>query len=739
MNFTSGERWLIRWEVWLAIFLPTLIMLPVLIWPHYGLFSDAGQAINAPKAFIEEFPRSIFDMRPLEDGRWNPLFHGLTFFIYFMVPDSARALYAAQWIMFSASSVSIAWLLVRLTGSRWIAAFGSVLFCTASSVFENFYTLDKVEPRVTLFSALIVLSLGIRFLTDRGHGGVKPWLGFIFGQAVLGVWLVFSKETGVYIAAALGASWLASVLNPQWGQAVRVLFRNTAVIHIVVVLIFVALFKMLSSDMSYRYVSYQVTSTMVAMNVAYYVLSSPELALGLLAALYWSVSTVWRRLAVGAVGVHPVLVFLSISQLTYFAGIILWRWPLDYYLLPAHLMSALLVPLTAWLLWQGATTMRPLLRVVRCLAVVAWCGFLGFRAFVGGAIYAQDALKDELAAHLSSPEWFGERIVLPFTHPDSAEVGERLKFFINRIRPEEHSVEMYNFWEPPFLNRENLERFDGSAGIAPDRRQLAEAAEHPERYVMWQFGTREPGIFSIPIGFQASYLRKGDLILLPTTSHELHWVRARGISMYQSAEDFVQRTPLQLSRVGGVSRQVAHATIGWDIFRVEDTLEEAQTGVVYPLALLMTLNDKTDIIPFVSSETLFAEHRFPDNGVLIGRGWYGVERHGGTFFRWMGASSEIVLTMLPAGICTISIDVEPLLLPGSEPFSLRITKGSDQAAFPLQGRDTVVFNFRSTGESQQILRLNTSGGATSAPKGDQRLLKVRAFGLSFLKCDASKQ
>lgn len=742
MTCNDGKRLWAQWWVWVAILLPTLVMLPVLIWPHYGLFSDAGQAISAPKAFIEGFPQSILGLRPLEDGRWNPLFHGLTFLIYSIGPDSARALYVAQWIMFVASSLSLAWLLARLTGSAWFAVFGSTLFCTASSVFENFYTLDKVEPRVTLFSALIAVSLVARFLSDRDQASWKPWWRFIVVQAILGVWLVFSKETGVYMAAALGGTWLASLLNPQWGRQVRILFRNTAVIHVGVVLVFVALFELLSSDMNYRYVSYQVTPTMVAKNVAYYVLSSPELALGLLAAVYWCVSIVWRRLAVPSGGIHPVLVFLSISELSYFAGITLWRWPLDYYLLPAHYMAALLVPLTVWaLIWPQAAAPRPAMRVASWLAVAAWCGFLGFRMFVGGAIYAQDALKDDLAAYLSSPEWFGKRMVVPFPHPDSTEVGERLEFFINRNRPEEHAVEMYNFWEPAFLNRENLERFNSGVGLAPERQQLAEAARHPERYVMWQFGTdKGKGYFSKGARFNASYLQRGDLILVPTASHQLHGMRARGLQMYnQTAQDFIRYTPLELARVGGVRRQIAFASIGWDIFRVENTLDEAQAGHVYPLAHLMALNTEADIIPPASSEALFGEHHYPENGIFLGSGWYGLEQDGGTLFRWMGANSEVVLTRFPVGTCTLAMDVEPLLLPDSEPFTLSLSTDSDQVAFPLQGRDTVVFNFRSSGDSQQILRLSTRGGARSAPQGDQRLLKVRAFSLRFLKCDATKQ
>lgn len=755
-GFKIGHRWLRHTWIWVAVLLPTLIMSPVLLWPHYGLFSDAGQAITFPRLMLDEFPRSLLLLRPMEDGRWNPLFHGLTVLIYAINPDSARAFYVAQWAMFVASSLSVAWILARLTGSKWYALLGCTLFCTASSISENFYTLDKVEPRVTLFSALIITSLVARFIAAPIQISKNFSWQFVIVQSVLGVWLVFSKETGVYLAAAVGCTWLACLFNSQWEKPTRKLFRETFLIQGAVMLVFMALFKALSMSMTYRYVTYDVTLSMVTTNVSYYLKTSPELALGLLCAVYWCLSAVWKSMPCHQRSVQPLLVFLSICELSYFAGISLWRWPLDYYLLPAHYLAALLVPLTIWaLLMRHAGWSRLVLRATAWLGAALWCGFLGFRLFVGFAIYAQDALKDDLALYLSSSDLHLQRMVLPLAHPDNAEVGERLKFFINRNLPEGRTIDLFNFWEPAFVNRQNLQRFNSGAGIAPQPSQLAEVAQHPERYVMWQFGANAEtdlksvkhsmGLETAPdwrpdMPWRADYLRQGNLIVVPAGSHLFQNMRSRGLSMYSTTvQDFLRKTPLQLTYLGGVHRSLHFASMSWNIFRVENILTNTEETQGYSLSNLLMLNAEIDITPIASTEALFGQHRYAEKSVLLGKGWYGVEQEGGSRFRWMGANGDVVLAKIPVGACSLFMDVEPLLAPESEVFSLNLVIGTDKTEFQLMGRNTVKFNFTSSGEKLQIINVYTRGGFKTPPKSDPRLLKIRAFSVKLLQCEGTVQ
>ena len=741
-----------------AIVVPTIIMLPVLLWPHYGLFSDAGQAIEFPKLFIKDFPHTLDLLRPLEDGRWNPLFHALTIFIYSIVPDSSRALFFAQWLMFAGSSYILAWVVTKLTNSKWLAILGVVIYSTSSSIFENFFTLDKVEPRITFFSSLIIALIISKLLSFNNNEKPKnSWL-FYVTTFFLSIWVLYSKETGTYLIAALGGTWIACLINPKWGLDVRALFRNVLVVNILVLITFIVLFKLLSANMSYRYVTYEITPLLLISNASYYLRTSPELGLSLFSAIYWCLRIFWKRLP-GPVGsIQAIIVFVSIATLSYFAGICLWRWPLDYYLLPAHYMGALLLPLTVWSLATQKVCKLVLVKLFVWILGFLWIGYFGLRIILGYAIYAQDAVKDDVANYLSQPEWFERRIVLPLSHPDNAEIGERLEFFINHARTDENPVNIFNFWETPVNARQNFERFKGSAGISPDISLLQDVARYPERFIIWQFGTSEHAYIELVkrhyeekpekednwfIGmiWRPSYLNREDVLVVPTGSPLLasivNWSNVRGLSLYTgNQETFMHKLPLILKPLAHIHRGPAIASLGWDIFSVEGNTEDTNVSLGYSLSSLITLNNESDITPHTSSKILFEEKSLPTNGLFLGNGWYGLEQNTDINFRWMGSKSEIVLTHLPVGYCTINMDIEPLIMSDNEPLSLVFSTGDNRSEFLLKGRNVTSYKFKSTGKTFQVINISLNGGATHPPKGDTRLLKARVFQFNLLSCSA---
>jgi hypothetical protein len=368
---------------------------------------------------------------------------------------------------------------------------------------------------------------------------------------------------------------------------------------------------------------------------------------------------------------------------------------------------------------------------------------------LGSAIYAQDQAKDRLATLLSTEGFHSSRLVLPYAHPDNAEIGERLEFFIGRERsPEDDVADLYNFWELPFLNRDNMNRFIGGAGIQPGMRQLSDVAAKPEKYVIWQFGSNPndalevikrtlaratDGIAWSPEDiWYTSYLRVGDLILVPVGKSWLKIFRARGVGMYsQNIEDFISRTPLNMTRVGGVRSGIKFVELGWDVLRV-DEINEDDPKQPYGVIRLLNSNSKADIVPLTSTTPLFEEHRLPSNGLLLGTGWHAIESASNVRFRWMGESSEVALTDLRTGGCELEFDIEPLLQPGLPEFVLTAKTGDRFVDYPLQGRQTIRFDFQAEGNLVQVIRLEARGGMTAPPPGDARLLKARAFAFRLI-------
>ena len=61
------------------LFLGALFLSPILISPHFGMFSDYGQILGWPDRNIHSAKDFLREFRPLADGRWTPMFHVVTF------------------------------------------------------------------------------------------------------------------------------------------------------------------------------------------------------------------------------------------------------------------------------------------------------------------------------------------------------------------------------------------------------------------------------------------------------------------------------------------------------------------------------------------------------------------------------------------------------------------------------------------------------------------------------------
>ncbi len=720
-----------------SLLFPIFMMLPVLLWPHYGLFSDAGQLIEYPKRFLAAFPESMKLLAPLEDGRWNPAFHGLSIIIYALVPDSPRAFYVMQTVLLCVIAGALFFISYRYTRSSILAAFSVVLFCFSSSFFESFYTLDKVEPRITAFFALF----SFLFLSALHFKRGRDWLsvGCLVLQFFLGVMLLFSKETGLFLAAGLFATWFcARLFWPNDGFRGYVL--KASLVQLLVVVVYFSLFKWLSPPMSYRYVSYTVSLELILNNAVYYFKSSPELFLGLLSACYWACRAIIPRLPGPDGAFRLALTFFSFALLAYVAGISIWRWPLDYYLLPAHFIVAALLPMTGW--WVGASFFRNHMakRITLTAVVAVWGGYFFYRLLLGGSVYAFDALKDNLALYLSQPEFLQKRIVLPYDSPQSAEIGERLEFFIDAAREPADAVSIYNFWEPAFSDKENLNRFSTSAGVAPSQGMLAHLVGEPEYRAgtsIWRLGGKESFYFSGELNedtWKHDYLRAGDLLLVQTGSAWYSRLKTRGLNMHsKSPESFMRKAPVALRHLGGVHQNVGPLWLGWDVFEVRSSTVSAIVPG-YDVYFLRALNEyEQDITDKKARHDLFNASAI-STAALLGHGWYALETQGDEVFRWMGERANVLLSQTSSGVCSVYLDVEPLIA-GQDPLSLRVALDGETAAYDLKERQRIRFNYKSSGSTPKIMTLMAGGGLEHVP-GDTRTLKLRAFSISSPICES---
>jgi hypothetical protein len=247
---------------------------------------------------------------------------------------------------------------------------------------------------------------------------------------------------------------------------------------------------------------------------------------------------------------------------------ILWRWPLDYYLLPAHWIASILLPVSVWF-WLSKSYgiwITYLKKFILILLLVSWVVFITMRGVSGFLIFQQDALKDDLVATLVEQEWNNKRFILPFNHPNSAEVGERIKWFANRKNISTGELNLFNFWELDSEKIKNIDRFKDSVGLAPERGQLLLASQTDNPYLIWRFGKSffngKPTIWGM------DNLRPNDIILFPYGENLPGWLHARGLGMY--SPNLYKPDNINVAEVNLISRSIGNYTIGWKFYRVLD-------------------------------------------------------------------------------------------------------------------------------------------------------------------------
>lgn len=567
------------WLVCLIIILPPALMAPVLIWPHYGLFSDAQQLIAVPKAVLSGGPDAMQPLLPLADGRWNPLFHGLSVLIYALYPDSPTPFFVMQLILLWASLTALAVTVHTVTRSFWCAGLSVLLLCGSSSIFENFYTLDKVEPRLMLCSALLFLLVFRRVAKAETRTAIQNTVLFPLSVTILSALAIFSKETGVYLVGSFGALLLASCIFKSL-KAYRLVAFQVFVSTFLVFASYRLLFSLLSAGGSHNYTSYSLDAAIILKNISVYVSRSPELLAGLVICV---INAVWifypLRSKVSDSNLF-LLSSVSLAFLAYLAGITLWRWPADYYLLPAQYLNAVLIGCAAPYLLQLAQKIR---RPVKIVAITFLSAAMSMLLLVRGAnavaIFAFDQVKDNLAVELAKPEYFGKRLIVPMSEPSSSEIALRLEYFINRSRPDSAQTMIFNFWELPSDRRRNVDRFAGNAWwLLPTQQQLNDVANLGQDIVIWSFGRHSTeGVFwsrQSPLaenGWMYDTLRVGDLILLPTGIQIPELFSARGLSMHsRRVSDLETEAMIKVATKKAVRSGIG-LQLGWEILEVVKT------------------------------------------------------------------------------------------------------------------------------------------------------------------------
>jgi hypothetical protein len=286
----------------------------------------------------------------------------------FLSPSAAGSgrYYPVYWLLFAAQSAMfgkttwlyaftvgcvilatcgvIAQIIHRATGRLDLALGAVPLLYLGTPVAENISTIGKAEPLICLlmFAAIAVFFLHCQTAPKNDRMAFMRFL-FIGVAIVLALW---TKETAIallgFCVAGLAialAGWLYSRREP-WRACTRdyVVLLQSVIVGIIVAKLPYIVFPV-TSNANQDYTHYAITPRLVLENAYFYLTQQPDVvAFGIVSTILVGIVG-WRFTRQSVLEKPAVDRFLLFSAMVamgwaYFAVLLIWRWPLGYYMLP---------------------------------------------------------------------------------------------------------------------------------------------------------------------------------------------------------------------------------------------------------------------------------------------------------------------------------------------------------------------------------------------------------------------
>lgn len=652
-----------------------LFLSPILASPHFGLFSDYGQVLGWPRRNIHTLHQFLREFPPLADGRWTPMFHILTFGLYTLIGPSAFGFYFVQGLTLE-GSLAIVYLLARwlARGSRLAGWASCALILVSAPLAENYFTLDKVEPRVAFFSLLSFGYFCWRVAGARNRASLpfRSKCAIFATHFAIAVFLIFSKETGVFMVGVAFLALIASWLRKDRDSGIV----NEAALFVGALALTLALYLWLSNALLPdqarmlreqnggvgRYLNYGITLGLVMQNLMGYQTWMRDTLVSIAIFAVWTSIGLWRSRQRNWNGRHMMLFLAGSAGCAYFAGMLLWRWTLLYYMLPAVVFLAVAAGAIAF----DRRSAGPARYLVPCsillLLALPITAHGPARWRTAATILAQDRAKDVAVRAMERQIATHSKFAVAMFNVGSEEIGSSLEeyLFLDGYRGK---VQVYNLIEGPWVNFADHHRYDGSAAEPPTDDEIDAARALNSPYVTWRYEPKR----EMHRAWWMQPLAPGDLIVIPVGSAANAQIQARGIAAFSSSLDAIvaARFPgvrMRLVEKAEVPVPLEQDTLGWDLMEV--------TGIERVGSNLRGLEDLSG---------------------RLGSGWSQIDWVGGEKtppepFRWGYNGAQIVSTGRK-----LTLNLEPNGQLGKLPIRIRALDrgGREIALWPLSGRQNV--------------------------------------------------
>jgi len=432
------------------------IYLPVIIFAHWGLFSDAGQIILSGREFWAD-PWNQFH---LIKGHWRPAFHLFDLITYKLFGENPIYFYLVQGFMFLGTVILTYLNCLTLSRSRPFSTIFTLLLLVSTTTLEVIYTLDKGESRIAFFISLALfcyLNQDKKLLNDnKSNSHIQS---FFSSKSIIiisiSVFLTFfTKETSQILLVNIVTFVIATfilTLNRKSTHIVSVFstvlrrFKWAFLCNLSIVFAFSTFklfFYLTGGNNANDYLKIEYNLQEIYNNTIYYTKLIPDVIFILFFCMLSSIFCLVKSIKHFGKTNKFILPFgllhslnLTVISVVYLVALVNFRWKLVYIWFP---INVFLIPASCYYFTSffdnrnifSANSKKIgsiLLLSILLLAIPA-------RLVEAQAIFNLDALKDDLATYLADYRDKQKEqtltIVLPFPIPESVEIGERIEFFI---------------------------------------------------------------------------------------------------------------------------------------------------------------------------------------------------------------------------------------------------------------------------------------------------------------------
>ena len=336
--------------------LPILI-LSLTLWAVFSIPSimlsqwfplDLGGIFTIGKNFHKSLPWIISPYNG--SGRYFPFYWLYNSFEFYLFGTNVAPYYLVQSIVFLGAALLTAVTLHKATGSLRLAGLLLIAIYFSTPVAENLNTLGKAEIVQFFLMMCIIIAFYQRHVTSRYKGGVTGFLVFASSLFTLSIW---TKETSIALFGFCMTGIVLAIILGRIGKIKDLAAFIKDYLYLLLALIVgLCISKapyviFTSSTKTSSYTDYAITPQLVHENLSFYLHQQPDvITFGILALvlmfsagrkLFFNGSTTDCFKARGYI---LVMSLLAMSWAFYLA-LLVWRWPMSYYMLLPALMFKL--------------------------------------------------------------------------------------------------------------------------------------------------------------------------------------------------------------------------------------------------------------------------------------------------------------------------------------------------------------------------------------------------------------